>query len=313
MALHRIDADAEDLRSIVEFAPGIAQPAGLRGATGRVVLGIKIENDRGAAKILQPNDCAVAVFAADRRRAEIGCDIADGEFCRLCAHGFVIFSDKKPDRASAARNLSSSAAAFCSPLPAPQTTIRLRSTPLPPRSGRPVKTARSIILSVLLAMPLSEARADWNLGAESGALYDSNLANADRAADQEDDIAWKSEVTLSNGWQLARDWRLHLGGDFRSELWNEFTDFNHAGGGATAGLRYRFGLGPQAPWLLLENRLGYDRYHDTDRSGWDEVSPPARRNRPDPTRRPRGRLRLREDRAAPERSGIRRVKARVRA
>jgi hypothetical protein len=125
---------------------------------------------------------------------------------------------------------------------------------------------------VLLAMPLSEVRADWNLGAESGALYDSNLANADRAADEEEDIAWKSEVTLSNGWQLARDWRLHLSSDFRSELWNEFTDFNHAGGGATAGLRYRFGLGRQAPWLLLENRFGYDRYHDTDRSGWDEVA-----------------------------------------
>lgn len=135
-----------------------------------------------------------------------------------------------------------------------------------------MKTARSIILSVLLAIPLSEARADWNLGVESGALYDSNLANADRAADKEEDTAWKSEVTLSNGWQLARDWRLHLGGDFRSELWNEFTDFNHAGGGATAGLRYRFGLGRQAPWVLLENRLGYDRYYrDTDRSGWDET------------------------------------------
>ena len=124
------------------------------------------------------------------------------------------------------------------------------------------------------------------------------------------DIAWKSEVTLSNGWQLARDWRLHLGGDFRSELWNEFTDFNHAGGGATAGLRYRFGLGPAGALALARepNRLrSFSRYRS---SGWDEVASAARRNRSLATDRARGRLT--PSRRSPRRtvSAIRRVTAR---
>jgi hypothetical protein len=28
--------------------------------------------------------------------------------------------------------------------------------------------------------------------------------------------------------------------------------------------------GRQAPWILLEERIGYDRFHDSELSGWDE-------------------------------------------
>src|SRR4029077_4586987 len=31
------------------------------------------------------------------------------------------------------------------------------------------------------------------------------------------------------------------------------------------------GLGRQAPWILLEDRFGYDRFHDTPQSGNDNV------------------------------------------
>src|SRR5262249_6085656 len=97
-----------------------------------------------------------------------------------------------------------------------------------------------------------------------------NLSNSDRASDRRDDWAWKSDVRVNNGFQLTRDLRLNVGADLRGELWDEFGDFNEIGVGELTGLRYRFGLGRLAPWILLENRFGYDRFQETERSGYDE-------------------------------------------
>ena len=133
-----------------------------------------------------------------------------------------------------------------------------------------MKTARSTVLSVLLAMTLNFARAEWRFDAETGGFYDSNLSNSDRASDEKDDWAWKTDVRVGNGFQLSRDLRLNLAADLRGQLWDQYDAFNEIGAGASAGLRYRFGLGRQAPWILLEERIGYDRFHETVRSGWDE-------------------------------------------
>jgi len=126
----------------------------------------------------------------------------------------------------------------------------------------------SIVLLILLS---SFARAEWRFEGETGVVYDSNLSNSDRSADVRDDWAWRSDITAANGLQLTRDLRLNLGADLRGELWDRFGAFNTIGPGASAGLRYRFGLGRQAPWVLLENRFGYDRFQDTAQSGYDNV------------------------------------------
>jgi tetratricopeptide (TPR) repeat protein len=133
-----------------------------------------------------------------------------------------------------------------------------------------MKTVRSTVLTVLLAMTLNFARAEWRFDAETGWVYDSNLSNSDRPSDEKNDWAWKTDLRLGNGFQLSRDLRLNLAGDLRSQLWDQFDSFNEIGAGASAGLRYRFGLGRQAPWILVEERIGYDRFHETVRSGWDE-------------------------------------------
>jgi hypothetical protein len=126
------------------------------------------------------------------------------------------------------------------------------------------------VVTAFCAMLLSHAYAEWRFDGETGAFYDSNLSNADRSSDVRDDWAWKSDVSVNNGFQLTRDLRLNIAGDLRGELWDRFGSFNEIGLGALAGLRYRFGLGRQAPWVMLENRFGYDRFQDTERSGYDE-------------------------------------------
>lgn len=112
--------------------------------------------------------------------------------------------------------------------------------------------------------------AEWRFEAETGALYDSNLSNSDRAADVQEDWAWSTDARVGNAFQLSRDLRLNLGANLHGQVWDEYGGFNEIGGGASGGLRYRFGLGRQAPWILLENRLGYDGFQESMRSGWDE-------------------------------------------
>ena len=129
---------------------------------------------------------------------------------------------------------------------------------------------RLIVLSVLLAITLNFARAEWRIDGETGGFYDSNLSNSDRASDEKDDWAWKTDVRLADGFQLSRDIRLNLAADLHGAVWDHYDGFNEIGVGTSAGLRYRFGLGRQAPWILLEERIGYDRFHETVRSGWDE-------------------------------------------
>jgi len=129
-----------------------------------------------------------------------------------------------------------------------------------------------MILSIILLIVFSSfARAEWRFEAETGAFYDSNLSNSDRSADVRDDWAWKSQISAGNSLQLTRDLRMNLGADLRGEVWDRFGAFNTIGPGASAGLRYRFGLGRQAPWVLVENRFGYDRFQDTAQSGNDNM------------------------------------------
>jgi hypothetical protein len=106
--------------------------------------------------------------------------------------------------------------------------------------------------------------------ADTGGAYQSNLSNSDRSSDIESDWVWLTNARISNGIQITRDLRLTAGGDFRSHLWSEYDDFDEGGLGLPVGLRYRFGLGRTAPWVLLENRIGYDWFHDGARSGWSE-------------------------------------------
>jgi hypothetical protein len=128
----------------------------------------------------------------------------------------------------------------------------------------------SIVLSLFFAVTISVARAEWRLDAETGVVYDSNLSKSDRESDEEADVAWETNVRLAQGLQLTRDLRANIAADLRGNVQGKYDAFNEIGAGVLANLRYRFGLGRTAPWILLENRFGYDRFHETERSGWDE-------------------------------------------
>jgi hypothetical protein len=133
-----------------------------------------------------------------------------------------------------------------------------------------MKLSTPAVLSTLCALTLSHAFAEWRLDAETGAFFDSNLSNAERSSDVRADWAWRSDVRIGDGFQLTHDLRLNIAADLRGEIWDRFGSFNQIDPGALLGLRYRFGLGRQAPWILLENRFGYDRFQETERSGYTD-------------------------------------------
>ena len=132
-----------------------------------------------------------------------------------------------------------------------------------------MKAAQIIGLAVLTLAATAPARADWRIDAETGALYDSNLSNSDRDSDMKDDWDWRSHLRIGNGFQLTRDLRLNVGADLDADQWARFHDFNNVAPGGTVSLRYRFGLGREAPWVLVGDSLGYAFYNDEGRSGPD--------------------------------------------
>ena len=91
-----------------------------------------------------------------------------------------------------------------------------------PSPNRRMKIARSTIAGALLTMTLSVAQAEWRFDAETGGLYNSNLSNSDRSADEKDDWAWKTSLRIGNGLQLSRDLRLSLAADLHGHLWDRF-------------------------------------------------------------------------------------------
>ena len=122
-----------------------------------------------------------------------------------------------------------------------------------------------VILFTLVWISSKAAGADWRFEAESGTVYESNISNSDR--DLEDDWAWQNSARVSNGLQLTRDLRLSFGVDVFDQFWANFRDFNNFQPGGLFGLRYRFGLGRNAPWVFVEDHIGYSFFGDKDRSG----------------------------------------------
>jgi hypothetical protein len=135
-----------------------------------------------------------------------------------------------------------------------------------------MKRVRSALLGLVFMTASSSTYADWRLGAETGALYESNLSNSDRASDVQSDWAWEGEAHASNGLQLTRDLRLDFGTDVRGAAWSEYDAFDRIGAGVSTSLRYRFGLGRLAPWVLLDERIGYDHFQQSAQSRWDETA-----------------------------------------
>lgn len=127
---------------------------------------------------------------------------------------------------------------------------------------------RAFLPAVLSLVAVVSTQADWRFDGETGGLYTSNLSNSDRGSDEESDFAWVTRLRANDGFQLTRDLRLTLSADLVGRVWNEYNAFNEIAPGVAGLLRYRFGLGREAPWIAFEQDLRYDAFHEDVRNGW---------------------------------------------
>jgi hypothetical protein len=109
--------------------------------------------------------------------------------------------------------------------------------------------------------------ADWIADFEADAVYDSNLSNSDRSVDRVDDFSIGGSAHVGRFVHLARDLRLSGTLDFGAERFFEVDDFSHVSAGATLALRYRFGLGADAPFLRVEGHSAWTDFNDSVQDG----------------------------------------------
>ncbi|MGZ5003318.1 MAG: hypothetical protein ACXWBM_09005 [Chthoniobacterales bacterium] len=115
----------------------------------------------------------------------------------------------------------------------------------------------------------ASARENWIFDIRSGVLYDSNVSNSDRSADVEHDFAWHGVVDAGQGFQLNDNLRLSVFGEMDGEVWATYDGLSNFRPGLSTNLRYRFGLGRNAPWIRLETKVAYADFAEARRSGWD--------------------------------------------
>nr|MDQ6913101.1 hypothetical protein [Verrucomicrobiota bacterium] len=76
-------------------------------------------------------------------------------------------------------------------------------------------------------------------------------------------------LSAGQGFQLNDDLRLSIFAEMDSEVWRTYVGLTNTRPGLSTNLRYRFGLGKDAPWIRLESKLDYVDFNEARRSGWD--------------------------------------------
>ncbi|MDQ3120081.1 MAG: hypothetical protein M3Q89_11030 [Verrucomicrobiota bacterium] len=146
----------------------------------------------------------------------------------------------------------------------------------PERVAGSVSAGKFLLLLVAVTLlPTLPARGNWVFDLRSGGLYDSNVSRSNRSEDVLDDAAWRTVITAGQGIQLTDDVRLGVFAEVESHVWATYDGLNNLRPGLGANLRYRFGLGKNAPWIRAETKASYADFAEARRSGW-EVRPGIR-------------------------------------
>lgn len=126
-------------------------------------------------------------------------------------------------------------------------------------SGRVRQRMRAlgVLLAIHVAVGVGSVRADWIRDFKTEALYNDNVSRSSRDADIRDDFAFGASARVGKFTHLASNLRLTFTVDLDSQLWAQYEDFNHVSAGGTASLRFRCGLGANAPFVRVEGSAKY--------------------------------------------------------
>ena len=111
------------------------------------------------------------------------------------------------------------------------------------------------------------AAAEWLFDADAGTFYDSNLSQAQSAADVRADAAAMLEGSVASFIALSGDDGLTLSLDGRGEAYHRFHGLNFLSAGISTDYRHKFGVGYAAPWVRLAATASFDGYQQNLRTG----------------------------------------------
>ncbi len=153
-----------------------------------------------------------------------------------------------------------------------------------PRGFHSLPPVRCRLLFLLAIVAFSTASAaprveGPSFDASTGFLYNSNLGNAQRAGDIEDDFFWNAGGGATWSAVVERDWRIAARLFAGTEIPFEYSAFTMARTGADLSVTRKFGLGPSAPRLALAVSFERDFFQDPQMSKWLLV-PSARWTQP---------------------------------
>jgi hypothetical protein len=111
------------------------------------------------------------------------------------------------------------------------------------------------------------AAAEWLFDVDAGMFYDSNLSQAQNAADVRADAAATLTGSVASFIALSGDDALTLSLNGQGEAYHRFHGLNFLGAGLSADYRHKFGLGYAAPWVRLAATGSFDGYQQNLRTG----------------------------------------------
>lgn len=126
---------------------------------------------------------------------------------------------------------------------------------------------RGLLLALAAVAFALRVDADWVRDFKTEGLFNDNVTRANRDADVRDDFAFGASARVGR-FEQSGAWRLTLTGDFDSQLWSRFDDFDHVSAGATAAVRYKFGLGTKAPFVRIEGSARFADFRQDEQDGW---------------------------------------------
>jgi hypothetical protein len=99
--------------------------------------------------------------------------------------------------------------------------------------------------------------ADWIRELQGDVTYDDNVPRSRVEANTRDDFIFDERAHFGRYDELGNSFLFSITGDAEKRNFARYGDFNNTALGVTASLRYRFGLGPMAPFIRVEANAGY--------------------------------------------------------
>jgi hypothetical protein len=135
------------------------------------------------------------------------------------------------------------------------------------RSNAPGSWTFALLSAVLTSTASLPVAADVFADAAVGALYDTNLTEAQAPADVRADAAATLAGSVGKYQALTGNDGLTLALNANADLYSRFHGLNDVALGGSIDFKHKFGLGMAAPWISLAATIGYDDFSGSIRDG----------------------------------------------